>query len=425
MAMALSPVPAPQFSAAERDFLLRLQSDALRYFIDNQAPSGLILDRQANFGRLRPSGLCSTSATGMGLIALALASADPHRLLTHGEAVARVGHALRTALERLPHTDGILPHFIDESSGAVAGFDARSTIDTAWFVAGALWAAAFLRDDELARQADRFYERIDWRAWTAHNTLLHHGAYRDGRKIPCCWDRLNGETIFLYVLAAGAREEAAWPAAGWSALRLFRGELAGLNFASADLGLFASQYGFDLLDLRNWLLPDGVDLRYDAGLAAQANAHVCRQAADRFTTYRHLWGISAGDGPGTSTDGPDPYRCFSPAEPLDGTAHITTTIASLEHRPQLVWQNLEVADHLHGPSARGRYGFSNVNLDRDWVSKDMVGIDLGAAVLALSNILMTDQVRTVFHSVPAVQRGIQRLGWLPAHAEVRSTRAAA
>jgi len=423
--MAPSPVPALQFSAAERDFLLRLQADALQYFIDNQTPSGLILDRQGNFGPRRASGLCSTSATGMGLIALAMASAGPHRMLTRGDAVARVAHALRTGLEELPHTDGILPHFIDESTGAVVGFDARSTIDTAWFVAGSLWAAAFLADDGLARQADRFYERIDWRAWTSHNMLLHHGAYRDGRKISCCWDRLNGETIFLYVLAAGAREEVAWPAIGWSALELFRGELAGLTFASADLGLFASQYGLDLLHLRNWLLPEGVDLRYDAGLAAEANAHVCRQAADRFATYRHLWGISAGDGPGISTDGHDVYQCFSPAQPLDGTAHITTTLASLEHRPELVWQNLNTADHLRGPSPRGSYGYSNVNLDRNWVSKDMVGIDLGAAVLALSNILMEDQARTVFHSVPAVRRGIQRLGWPPAPAAMDSTRAAA
>jgi hypothetical protein len=179
------------------------------------------------------------------------------------------------------------------------------------------------------------------------------------------------------------------------------------------------------LDLRNWLLPEGVDLRYYAGLAAEANAHVCRQAADRFATYRHVWGSSAGDGPGNSTDGPDIYQCFSPAQPLDGTAHITTTLASLEHRPELVWQNLQVAERLGGPSPRGRYGFSNVNLDRDWVSKDMVGIDLGAAVLALSNMLMKDQVRNVFHSIPAVQRGIQRLGWLPAHAGIGSTRVAA
>ena len=29
------------------------------------------------------------------------------------------------------------------------------------------------------------------------------------------WDRLNGETVFLYVLAAGADGERAWPADCW------------------------------------------------------------------------------------------------------------------------------------------------------------------------------------------------------------------
>jgi hypothetical protein len=54
---------------------------------------------------------------------------------------------------------------------------------------------------------------------------------------------------------------------------------------------------------------------------------------------------------------------------------------------------------------------SNVNLDRRWVSQDMVGIDAGAAVLALDNFLVVDRVRTVFHSLPCVRRSMERLGF--------------
>jgi len=52
-----------------------------------------------------------------------------------------------------------------------------------------------------------------------------------------------------------------------------------------------------------------------------------------------------------------------------------------------------------------------VNLNRNWVSRDMVGIDAGAVVLALDNVLMDNRVRTVFHALPCVQRGLDRLGF--------------
>ncbi len=40
-------------TATERRLLLRLQCQALRYFLDNQTPAGLVLDRQRNRGSPR------------------------------------------------------------------------------------------------------------------------------------------------------------------------------------------------------------------------------------------------------------------------------------------------------------------------------------------------------------------------------------
>jgi hypothetical protein len=407
-ATAAPPRTAPFHGAAERAFLSRLQAQALTYFLDNQAASGLVLDRQRNFGPRRARGLLSTAATGMGLIALGLASAPPHRLLTRAEAVARSRRAVETALERLPHTGGALPHFVTRG-GAAAGPDARSTVDTAWFVAGALWAGEFLGDAPLRASADRLFARIDWRFWTAPSGLVCHGAGVEGRPLPWCWDRLNGETVFLYVLAAGAHPARAWPAENWRRLGAFRGEAGGLSFRSADLGLFVFQYGLDLLDLGGWRLPGAGDLLAEAGLAAEANARTCQEAARRFVTYRRFWGLSAGDGPG-DRPGRDVYRPYAPAGPLDGTAHVTATVASLAHRPALVWENLSQADGERAWPLRGRYGFSNVNLDRGWVGRDVVGIDAGAAVLALDNCLAEGRVRHTFHRLRAVQRGLARLG---------------
>src|SRR5262249_34688217 len=115
---------------ARSEALLGLRRDAISYFLDNQHACGLMLDRQANFGRLCRDGLCSLSATGMGLIAVTLAARQPHRQLTRAEAIERATRACEAAL-RLPHTAGVLPHFVATPSGQVVGVDRRSTIDSA------------------------------------------------------------------------------------------------------------------------------------------------------------------------------------------------------------------------------------------------------------------------------------------------------
>jgi hypothetical protein len=106
-AHVLSPPTPPgdgdALAPADRGFLLGLQRHALQYFLDNQTPGGLVLDRQRNHGPRRAHGLCSTAATGMGFVALALASAPPYRLLSPRTAVARVGAGLRAALRPLRH----------------------------------------------------------------------------------------------------------------------------------------------------------------------------------------------------------------------------------------------------------------------------------------------------------------------------------
>jgi hypothetical protein len=402
-------------TSADQGFLFHLQRQALRYFLDNQARNGLMLDRQCNLGPRRPHGLCSLAGTGMGLIALALAAAPPYRLLGPCAATQRVRAALEAVLNVLPHDHGVIPHFIDSVTGAVHGTDHFSTVETAWLLAGALWAGAFLRDPGVEALAARLYERVDWRYWTAPDLpgacgLLRHGKGPGERFLPYSWDRLNGETVFMYVLAAGAAPEKALDAASWAALQAFYGTVSGLRFHSADLGLFVFQYGLDLLDLEHWQTPGDVDLWAEAGLATEANHRACRQLADRFLTYRTYWGLSAGDGPGEPPE-TDTYRCYAPAGPIDGTAHLTATLAAVAHCPAAVLENLCAAQHDRRWHGQGRYGFSNLNVDRQWIGRDTVGIDAGAAVLALDNYLMHHRVRDVFSNLPNVRLGMQRLGF--------------
>ena len=402
-------------SPADFAFLIRLERHALEYFLDNQMSHGLMLDRQHNHGSLHAHGWCSTATTGMGLIALALASGPPHDLLTPSAAATRIAAAVETVLDRLPHDRGILPHFLDSATLSTYGDDSLSTIDTAWLVAGALTAAEILGDNRVRDLADRLYERIDWLYWTApdepgHRGLVRHGKSPEGRFLTYSWDRLNGETVFMYILAEGAGSARGLPASAWSELQPFYGDLAGSRFCSADLGLFVFQYGLDLVDFSRWQAPGTIDLREEARRATDANLAYCRELAERFPTYRRHWGISPGDGPG-DPPASDSYRCYSPSGPVDGTAHLTATLASIAHRPDAVLDNLHRAEDADAPRVRGRYGFSSVN--GPWVARDMVGIDAGAAVLALDNYLFEDRVRSAFHAVRWVSQGVTRLGFTP------------
>lgn len=398
----------------DRGLLLRLQTQALQYFLDNQTTTGLVLDRQRNCGSLRRRGLCSIAATGMGCIALALASEEPYRLLHPREAVLRIRQALQSALHALPQQHGILPHFVDSHTGQVFGIDYFSTVETAWMAAGALWAAVYLNDGGLEPLARQLAERIDWYYWTAPNEsptpLIRHGQTKEGCFLRSAWDRLNGETVFMYVLAAGAAGQRALPASAWTHLRSFHGTTGGLHFNNSDLGLFVFQYGLDLLNLSAWQTPNGIDLAAESGIAAEANYRVCRSLAGTYATYHEYWGLSAGDGP-AAPPARLAYRCYAPGGPIDGTAHITATLASIASRPDLVWENLHRAAHERRWPLLGRYGFSNVNVDCGWVGSDMVGIDAGAAVLALDNYLHGNRVRNIFHTIPYVQLGLHRLGF--------------
>jgi hypothetical protein len=58
----------------------------------------------------------------------------------------------------------------------------------------------------------------------------------------------------------------------------------------------------------------------------------------------------------------------------------------------------------------GRYGFTDAfNRDRNWVDPDVIGIDLGAALLMIENY-RTGRVWKHFMAQPAMRTGLRRAG---------------
>jgi hypothetical protein len=63
------------------------------------------------------------------------------------------------------------------------------------------------------------------------------------------------------------------------------------------------------------------------------------------------------------------------------------------------------------PRLWGRYGFCDAfNLDRDWFAKDVIGIDLGAALLMIENH-RSEFVWRHFMKIPAIRDGMRQAGF--------------
>ena len=392
---------------------LRLLKDKYTlYFVDNQLPThGLALDRQRNFEPQEFNGWVSLSATGMGLILLALTCREVNCMITKFDARRRIKLALETGLQ-LKNDHGILPHFVTADTLSPVSSDQAATIDCSWFMAGGLAAAYYLEDDRLIALAEELYDRVDWRYWSTKRmssdaVMLVHGADPAGTWLPGKWDRLNGETAFMYLMAIGARDGKFIPPVSWQKLPTAPGAVEGLTFASADLGLFVANYSSTLVDFGRVQSLGQPNLGLEAVKAAEANYRVCRRISANFSTYRQFWGLSAGDVPGTNGD---EYHAVAPGHEVDGTAFITATFGSIEHVPDLVLRNLKATENGGEPRLwEGKYGFSNVNLDRNWVSRDIVGIDVGIAGMAIANALHNGLVREIWHKVPAMRRALSRL----------------
>lgn len=397
----------PGESREELETVLRA---GLRYFVENQTAEGLFLDRQRNHGEPYNNHEvpCSISASGMGMIALPLAI--KYGLLSREEAIDRCRLCMETALNRLPEDHGLFPHFVQGSALKAWGEDAISTIDSSWLIAGAGCSAEQLQDARLQSLASQLYERVNWRYWQASDDPsagISHGKDGQGNFLYSHWDTLSSESAFMYVLAAGADENKCIFPDAWNALDPAIDELEGIRFGSAKLGMYLHQCGEVLLDSALYQNPGPHDLLEHQRSAALAHVLLARKFARQYRTFMELWGVSAGDAPGSGASR-SMYEINTPHK-HDGTVHVTASIAFCAHRTADVLRNIRNALKLE--TVWGRYGFSNVNLDAGWRSDDMVGFDAGVTALATANLLDDHAVHKAFHAQPHVQRGLARLGF--------------
>jgi len=275
---------------------------------------------------------------------------------------------------------------VDKHTGERVWQSEFSTIDTVLLVAGALSAGQYFgaRVPEIAALSDQLYRRLDW--WWV---LTNDGTQPDKRMVSQgtrlesgfitnnWWD--YSEAVMLYLLGLGAPEKPL-PHACWEAFERPLEKYSGFEWLRAG-PIFIHQMPYGYFNLRNQRDRLGFDYWLSSTNAMTINRRFCQYRAKKRKTYAEgFWGLNASDGP----DGYKPYGVAG--DPEDGTVSPTGAIASVTFTPDLALSVAQTMYEKDGGVLWGKYGFTNAfNVDRNWHSPDVIGIDLGMALLAIEN----------------------------------------
>jgi hypothetical protein len=390
--------------------LEELERSAFEFFWNEACPgSGLIRDRvHAEGGGSR--GKASMAATGFGLAALAIGYERQYQ--ARPEIERRVVETLDFLLHRAPNEHGFLYHFAEEASGGRYKQSEVSPIDTAILLCGALTCRQYFTSPEIGRAATELYNRVDW-AWAlnggdtfALDWKPEHGFSR------LRWDSYC-ESMMLYLLAMASPTHPI-PRQCWHAIRRPKMVYGGHQYISSPAPLFVHQFSHAWFDFRD-KHDDYANYFENSVLASRAHREFCQDLGNRFPCYSgDVWGITASD----STLGYVAWGGPPLLGPIDGSIVPAAAAGSL---PFLFTESMTVLRNLqryYGKQIWRRYGFVDAfNPLTGWVSKDVLGIDVGISMLMAENA-RSQFIWNTFMRNPEASLAIELAGFLPDGFEV-------
>jgi hypothetical protein len=380
-----------------------IQKRAILYFWEQANPeNGLIKDRSTADS---PS---SIATVGFGLTALIIGV--ERGWLSKDEVYSRILTTLRFFKDTAQEEHGFFYHFLDMKAGKRYRWpDGKpselSSIDTALFLAGALFAGEYFKGTEVAKLAQEIYERVNW-GWMLNG----------GETLSMCWTPEEGfcearwadyaEHMVMYLLAIGSPTYPI-PPESWDAWERPIVTRYGLQYIHNPIeSLFVYQYSHAYVDFKN-KHDKYADYWQNSINAITANREFALQNMDKYSTYGpNIWGITAGDGP-------EGYKNYgaSPGN-HDGTIAPYGMIASMPFVPELAQKGIETMAEQYGGKIWGKYGFtSGFNKDKNWYSDRYVGIDQGIIALMLENY-RTGFVWKIFMQNEALRRAMQKVGFV-------------
>ncbi len=418
-AIATRSLAAAEFSETtqpltrdDRSFLEDFARRCSRYFWEQaDLHTGIVLDRARNDGAHAGGSVGSTAATGFGLTALCIAAS--RGWLPRDQVRARVLVTLRYYWAHAFHDHGWYYHFLDVTTGARRLDSEISSVDTAFFLCGALTAAGYFSGDkEIETLVKQIVERVDFAWMLAGNPLLlSMGVHPGSGFLKARWSTYS-EASVLYLLAIGSPRHSI-SADSWYAW--LRPELHFDKWTFVSGGpLFTHQFSHAWVDFRHQQDGDPSYLNYflNSIVATHAHRDFCLSLQSQYSVYgSNMWGITASDSPsGYVVWGGPPY-----AGPINGTLVPCAAAGSLMFAHEICLPVLREMRSVYGEKIYGRYGFTdafNPNWqDRTlWVNQDVVGIDVGISLLSISNLLAGD-VWHWFMKNEYIQRAMERVGF--------------
>ena len=392
---------------SDEALLTEVQRRAFCFFWEKSDPdTGLTNDRAHNLGGEDDYTVASIASTGYALASLPVAV--EHQWITREAAYRRALLTLRFLTLKLPCEHGWYYHFIDRHTGERVWKSELSSIDTGLLLMGALTAGQYWHGTEVDRLANLLYDRVDW-TWMRTNggaqpnkRLLSMGWKPESGFLTNNWDRYC-ELMFLYLLGMGAKK-APLPRTSWAAWERNVVEYGGRKtLAGGPIFLHQMSHAYyDFKERRDTL---GWDYWVSSHEAMEINRQFCLDHAAMRKSYGpNLWGLNA-------SDAPDGYSAFGAPGAENGTLSPTGAIAAILFLPDRAKAAAQEIYSRFGERLWGRYGFSDAfNLDRDWFDADVIGIDLGMALLAIEDV-RTGLPWKLIAAHPATARALKQAGF--------------
>lgn len=161
--IATPSTPSPDLSLSDEEILNRVFRNSYEVFDQYRHDTGVYKDSILLYDGI-PFHPSSIAASGIGFMSLAIADKKGW----DSEALEK---ARLTAKTMAGHTDGFMPdvssngfirHFINLDTGEREWNCEYSTIDTAIFITGALFAKKYFNDPELSSYVDELYQQVDF-----------------------------------------------------------------------------------------------------------------------------------------------------------------------------------------------------------------------------------------------------------------------
>ncbi len=420
-----------------------LQRESFRYFMHETNPkNGLVQDKTA------PNWPASVAGVGMALTAYPVAI--ERGFVTRTAAIERVLATLRFFWNspQGPEPDatgyhGFYYHFLDMETGRRAWDCELSTIDSAFFLAGALvvgeyFTAATDEEREIRRLADALYQRADWLWMQEDGSAVSMGWTPESGFLPYRWEGYD-EALLLYLIGLGS-PTFPLPASSyvnWTSAYQWERSY-GYDYLYAG-PLFAHQLSHVWIDFRglqdDFMQKKGIDYFENSRRATLVQQQYAIDNPQGFSGYSAVcWGITASDGPGPAMRQVNGVRreFFDyvargvPHGPDDGTIAPWVAVASLPFAPEIVLPTIDHFIHQIGLKADNPYGFKSTfnptypcesHAAYGWMSPWHFAINEGPVMLMIENY-RSEMIWRLMRKNRYVIQGLRRAGfsggWLQA-----------